>query len=189
MAERSQEQRRSIHYDINPTINTFCQGEPFDIQKDYSHNVIDAMAFGIEHCYSCMKEKHYDDYSFTRFTIPMRMPVCLSDCIFVEGELMEAVANKLPLCPLFVHVLPYNDRTEVLIGYEINRKTDFIESVINEWETTDNYTKSMFHLMAYANNWCVSPSFFGDTSDERNAVCEQIFEEKIEFQMEGKYYK
>lgn len=49
---RAQEQRRLIHYDINPTINIFCQGEPFDIQKDYSYNVIDAMASGIEHCYT-----------------------------------------------------------------------------------------------------------------------------------------
>lgn len=136
-----------------------------------------------------MKEKLYDDYNFKRFTIPTRMPVCLSDCIFVEDELMEAVGSKQPLSPLCVHVLPYGDRTEVLIGYEINQKTDFIESVFHEWETTDNYLKSMFHLMAYANNWSVSPSFFGNTTEERNAVCEYIFEEKIEFQMTAKYYK
>lgn len=187
-AARAQEQRRAIQYEINPTINTFCKGPLFDIQKNYSHRVIDMMALGIERCYSSMKGKQYDGYSFQRFTIE-RVPVCLSDCIFVEDELMEAVDSNIPLSPMFVHVLPYDDRTEVLIGYELNQKTEFIESVLKEWKTTDDYVKSLMHLMAYANNWCVSPSFFGDTVEKRNAICEHIFAEKIEFQMEGKYYK
>lgn len=185
-AARSQEQRRAIQYDINPSINTFCRGPLFDMQKNYSHRVIDMMALGIERCYVCMKQKQYDDYSFLRYTIPERMPVCLSDCIFVEDELMDAVENSKPFCPLFVHILPYMDRTEVIIGYEVNHKTAFIESFIKEWENTDDYFKSMMHLLSCANNWCVSPSFFGKTTEERNAVCEHIFSKKIEFQMEGK---
>lgn len=188
-AARAQEQRRSILYDINPTINTFCQGEPFDIQKNYSHNVIEAMASGIEHCYTSMKERRYDDYLFQRYTISQCFPICMSDCIFIEDELMDAVGNNKPLSPLFVHILPYNDRTEVLIGYEASHKTGFIETVLSEWDNTNEYLKSIFHLMAYANNWCVSPSFFGDTDEERNAVCQHIFSKKIAFQMEGKYYK
>lgn len=187
-AARAQEQRRSIQYEINPTINTFCKGPLFDIQKNYSHSVIDMMALGIERCYSCMKGKRYDDYSFQRFSIPKRVPVCLSDCIFVEDELKEAVENNKPLSPMFVHVLPYNDRTEVLIGYELSYKTDFIESVIKEWKDTDDYIKTLMHLMVYANNWCVSPSFFGDTTKKRNVVCRYIFAEKIKFQMVGKYH-
>ena len=187
-AARAQEQRRSIRYEIIPTINTFCQGELFNMQKDYSHMVVEAMAVGIAQCYICMKEKRYEDYTFKRFTTPTRIPVCLSDCIFVEEKLMEALGSKTPLSPLFVHVLPYPDRTEVLVGYEVIHKTDFIDSVFKEWET-DNYLRSMLHMMAYANTWCVSPSFFGDTTEDRTAVCEHIFEDKIEFQMEGKYYK
>lgn len=184
-AARAQEQRRAILYEINPTVNTFCKGPLFDIQKNYSHNVIDIMSLGIEQCYVCMKEKRYDNYSFQRFTIPDRLPICLSDCIFVEDELMEAVDSNKPLSPMFVHVLPYADRTEVLIGHELNQKTEFIESVLKEWKTTDDYVKSLIHLMAYANNWCGSPSFFGDTQEKRNAVCEHILTEKIEFQMGG----
>lgn len=188
-AARAQEQRRSILYDINPTINTICQGEPFDIQKSYSHSVIDAMASGIEHCYTSFKERRYDDYAFQRYTISQSFPICMSDCIFIEDELIDAVGSNKPLSPLFVHILPYDDRTEVLIGYEVSHKTVFIETVLNEWDTTNEYLKSIFHLMAYANNWCVSPSFFGDTDEERNAVCQHIFSKKIAFQMEGKYYK
>lgn len=187
-AARAQEQRRSIQYDINHTFSTFSLGSLIDMQKDYSHCVIDAMASGIDLCYTCMKGKRYDEYTFRRFSISERMPVCLSDCIFVEEELLEAVVNNKPLSPMFVHVLPDNDRTEVLIGYEVSHKTDFVDSVLKEWDTSNDYVKSMFHLLAYANNWCVSPSFFGETDVDRNALCEQILAEKIEFQMNGEYY-
>lgn len=186
-AARAQEQRRSIFYDINPTINQFCRGESFEVQKEYSHYVLDAMDGGISRCYRAMDKKQYEDYMFYRYIISERVPLCLSDCVFIEDELIESRESNGQLSPMFVHVLPYDDRTEVLIGYEVNHNTSFIQHVLDVWTNPENYDRAIFDLMAYANNWCVSPSFFGKNTDERNMVCESILKKKITFQMEGKY--
>ena len=180
-AAMAQEKRRNIFYHINPTINNFCQGWLFDMQLAYSDFVVELFNRCVMDNYKDVKSKNITDYDF-QIIKTERIPLCLSDVIISEDELWEAFRkhdDKAMLSPIFVHALPYPNESVLIMGYDQRQCNDSILTKIEKWKTNKNVNKVIEDWLIMTNNWCMSPSYFGE---EKEAICEEIMMKKMEYQ-------
>ena len=179
-ATLAQEKRRNIFYELNPTVNPICSGELFDEQKRYSDFVVGVFADYMDDMFSHVKSNNASDYLF-QVVRTDRFPICLSDVIIKEDDLLQCYLNQhqpYRLYPIFVHAIPYENESVLIMGYnkrECNRR---IEEQIKRWVNTTDKAKVISEWMVKTNNWCVTPSSFGNDPE---AVCESIFRRKVDY--------
>lgn len=179
-AALAQEKRRNIFYHINPTINPFCQGWLFDMQLSYSDFVIELFNRYMSEIYRDVKAKNIADFDFQVIKTE-RIPLCLSDVIIPEDELLKAFQEhdiQAMLSPIFIHALPYANESVLIIGYDKRYCNEHVLLNIETWMACEDKNKVILDLMVKANNWCVSPSFFGERTEE---MCETILEMKMKY--------
>lgn len=176
-----QENRRQLFYQTNPLYNPFCVGWAFKEQKEHSKAVLKMFEDDINKIHRAIKEGNDDAYAFVVYDVPFK-GICLSDVVFLESDLISEKGKDVPcLSPLYIHALPQdNDITKVALGYRKDSKNSFIQQIIENWEKGD-YPNRILELMVIANNWCVSPSYLVEKTDE---MCEWILSKKIVFQLE-----
>ncbi len=183
-AALAQETRRNIFYEINPTINPDFQGRAFDEQKAYSNYVIAEFEKYRNDLYAHMKSKDVSDFEFQIIKIP-RVPICLSDVLVFEDDLLNAYQRKssqLPIYPIFIHALPYDGESVLILGYDKRYCNERILSDIEKWISCEDKRRVIVELMVRANNWCVTPSFWGEKTEE---MCEKILTMKTEYAFWG----
>ena len=179
-AALAQEKRRNIFYHINPTINPFCQGLLFDMQLSYSDFVIELFNRYMSEIYRDVKAKNIADFDFQVIKTE-RIPLCLSDVIIPEDELLKAFQEhdiQAMLNPIFIHALPYANESVLIIGSDKRQCKESVLAKIEEWTTNMNINKVIIDWLVMANNWCVSPSYFGERKEE---MCEEIMMRKMEY--------
>lgn len=174
----AQEKRRNIFYDVNPQFNPCCSGSVFDEQREYSKYVIDVFEKYLDDLYKNVKAKDTSDYVFKVVHIN-RLSLCLSDVYVSENVLLDAYERKEDnprLFPIFMHVLPYDDETVFVFGYDKRQCNDSIMSYVDKWEKSIGTKEVLDEWLVLANNWCVAPSSFGDIAQE---ICEEILRRKF----------
>lgn len=176
-----QEYRRQLYYQTNPRYNPFCQGPLFDLQKEYSCFVLKLLHNDITTLYNDRKSAVIDKYEFVYFEMPNKL-LCMSDVVFLESEFLDIFDDKreTSISPLYVHALPQQSGiTQFVFGYRKETKTPFIDRVINSWKVEHQRNECLINLLVMANNWCVSPSYFGEHTDD---ICQWLMEQKWKFQ-------
>lgn len=179
-----QEQRRRIFYDKNLISNPFCQGPLFEERKKHSDAVLNMIAEDIETIRTDRKNGCYENYMFASYDI-RDVPICLSDVVFLESELIaKRNGEQSNLNPLYIHVLPQDfGLSKVVLGYRRGAISTLIRTILERWSAEDSTSKRILELLAISNNWCCSPSWFGE---QRDAVCDWLQEKKIQFQFENR---
>lgn len=183
-AALAQETRRNIFYEINPTINPDFQGRAFDEQKAYSNFVIGEYEKYRNDLYAHMKSKDVSDFVFQVTKMP-KAPICLSDVLTREDDLINAYQNKdlqSSFFPIFVHALPCDNESVLIFGYDKRHCNERVVSDIEQWISCEEKGKVIVELMVRTNNWCVAPSFLGERPEE---VCEKILTMKTEYAFGG----
>ena len=177
-SELAQEVRRNIFYEIDSKVNPICTGWAFDIRNGYSDFVIKIFEKYRSDMYAHIKSKNASDYAFTVLKIP-RIPICLSDVIVDEKGISEAHQKMQDPCifPVFLHALPYDNETVLIIGYDKRQRNDRVRMLLDRWNDTVDAQNMVMEWMILANNWCVAPSAFGNTPEE---VSEKIMMAKIQ---------
>lgn len=178
-ANLSEETRRNIFYEINPIINPNLHGWVFDEQKLYSKYVIGEFEAYRSDLYAHMKSKDVSNFVFRVIKMP-RVPISLSDVLISESDLYTAYLKgvKEPFFPIFVHALPYMDESVLILGYDKRYCNEHVLLNIETWVACEDKNKVILDLMVKANNWCVSPSFFGERTEE---MCETILKMKMKY--------
>lgn len=180
-SELAQENRRNIYYQINPSINKMCKGWAFNIQLDYSNFVLELFANHIRDLYQQVKLKDVSNYVF-RVEKITRIPLCLSDVIISENDIQNAYLKrdtKAAIYPIFAHALPYANESVLIMGYDKRQCNASVLSKIKKWTTNNNFKDVIVDWLVMTNNWCMSPSYFGE---EKEAICEEIMMKKMEYQ-------
>lgn len=161
-SQRYLEEKRQVLYQ-----NSGFEGEAFVVQRDYSKHILDRFDSTIGLLYGDVASLVYDDYVFQMVDLPY-MPVCGSDAIVDENEMVEAYSGGnmavKPLNVLYITLLPIKDDqvVKVIIGYHKRyvgqRQKQFYQQV-----GTDNSKKMLLELIFRMKNWCSSPSLFVGT--------------------------
>lgn len=175
----AQEVRRNIFYEIDSQVNPICTGWAFDMRKGYSDFVVSVFEKYRSDMYAHIKSKNVSNYAFTVLKIP-RMPICLSDVIVDEDAIIEAhLKNMQDPCiyPIFMHALPYDSETVLIIEYDKRQCNDRVRMLLNKWKDIADAENLLMEWMILANNWCVAPSAFGNNPEE---VSEKITMAKIQ---------
>lgn len=174
----AQEKRRNIFYDENPQDNPFCSGPMFDELREYSKYVIDVFEKYHADLFQYAKKKNTSNFVF-KVVRSSKIGLCLSDVFISEDVLSEAYQrkeNNPQLFPLFMHVLPYENESVFIFGYDKRQCNDKIISYIDKWSRSIESKEIFDEWLVMANNWCVAPSSFGDMAQE---ICEDLMCKKL----------
>lgn len=185
-ASVAQEKRRCMFYDINPQINPFCSGQIFEKQREYSKYVINAFEKYHDDLFQHAKKRNTSDFVF-QVVRSSKIGLCLSDVFISEDVLSEAYQrkeNNPQLFPLFMHVLPYENESVFIFGYDKRQCNDKIMSYIDKWTKSIEAKEIFDEWLVMANNWCVAPSSFGDMAQE---ICEDLMCKKMKLSFGIKY--
>ena len=161
-SQRYLEEKRQILYQ-----NTGFEGEPFDVQREYSQHVIERFDCTIKLIYRDICNHGYDDYVFKSFNLPF-MPICGSDVVVDEDEIVDSYYGgnyqARPINTLYLTLLPIGDKTalKLIIGYHkqfvSKRQIQFYQQV-----SKAPSVNTVFDLIYRMKNWCCSPSLFKGT--------------------------
>lgn len=181
-ASVAQEKRRCMFYNINPQINPFCSGPVFDKQRDYSKYIINAFEKYHDDLYQHVKKRNTSDFVFKVVRIN-KLRLCLSDVFISEdvlGAAYERQEKEPQLFPLFMHALPCENESIFIFGYDKRQCNDRVTSYFDQWTKSIEAKEIFDDWLVMANNWCVSPSFFGDYA---KGICEELMCKKLQQQM------
>ena len=177
-ASIAQEKHRNLFYDINPRINTFCTGPIFQEQRAYSTYVIEVLEQYRDDLYQHVKARDTSDYVFKVLRMS-RLRLCLSDVYVSENIILDAYERKEDnprLFPIFMHVLPYDNETVFIFGYDKRQCNDSIMSYVDRWSLSIGAKELFEEWLVLANNWSVAPAFFGEMAQD---ICEEILHRKF----------
>ncbi len=74
-----------------------------------------------------------------------------------------------PLNDVFIHVIPYNDYTNIIVGYCNEYVNDWIKEYVNSWEGLDEteFEKQLTRLfVGHIENWGLSPDLLQEIKQE-----------------------
>ena len=161
-SQRYLEEKRLVLYQ-----NTGFDGEPFDVQREYSQHIIDRFDSAIKLIYDDICYHSYNDYVFKAVDLPY-MPICGSDVIVDEDEMVDSYNGgnyqAHPINSLFLSLLPLSEKMvlKLLIGYHKQyvgkRQIRFYQQV-----SKAPSIKTVLDLVFRMKNWCCSPSLFKGT--------------------------
>jgi len=161
-SQRYLEEKRQVHYQ-----NTGFEGEPFDVQREYSKYVIDRFDRTLDMLMNDIAEKSYADYLFNAIDLPW-MPVCGSDAVVDEDEMVESYYNGnlhiRAINTLYMTLLPLKEERvlKLIIGYHKSyvgkRQKKFYQHVCSSPKA-----ESILQCIFRMKNWCGSPSYFKGT--------------------------
>ena len=174
----AQEKRRNIFYDVNPQVNPFCSGPMFDELREYSKYVIDVFEKYHADLFQYAKKKNTSNFVF-KVVRSSKIRLCLSDVFISEDVLSSAYErheNEPQLFPLFMHVLPYENESVFIFGYDKRQCNDRIMFYVDKWTKSIGKKEILEEWLVLANNWCVAPSTFGDIAQD---ICEDIQRRKF----------
>lgn len=177
----AQEKRRNIFYDVNPQVNPFCSGPMFDELREYSKYVIDVFEKYHADLFQYAKKKNTSSFVF-KVVRSSKIRLCLSDVFISEDVLSSAYErheNEPQLFPLFMHVLPYENESVFIFGYDKRQCNDRIMFYVDKWTKSIGKKEILEEWLVLANNWCVAPSTFGDIAQD---ICEDIQRRKFKLQ-------
>lgn len=142
----------------NKYIETFLKGTQLGINDLNRYKKI----FEIE------LDKEENQFVFNSFSYPL---------IKIYGSAVFSPLDKLisnpeqvePLNSVFIHVIPYNQRLTVIVGYHKNYVSKWIIKFIEDWGDLNNNQLELKLTNLFAariENWGLSPSIFKDVSKQ-----------------------
>lgn len=81
-----------------------------------------------------------------------------------------------PLNGVFIHIIPYNDQTNVIVGYSNSYKDKWIEDYTNSWQNLEqeDFEKKLTNLFAaHIENWGMSPDLLREIKKENLQLLEE----------------
>lgn len=157
-AQRYLEQKRLAFYEENS-----LEGELFEYQRQNSEYCIERLNVSIMQLWNDIQTSSNQDYVFKVVMMP-RVPICLSDSLIDEIDLWSANDKNKPCNIVFVHMLPFEDVSKLIIGYNKKYVSKTQLKYYDSWkcmyESID--LDSIIKLLLRCNNWCCHPDFFTD---------------------------
>ena len=74
-----------------------------------------------------------------------------------------------PLYSVFIHVIPYNDKTYIIVGYANDYVDDWIKRYVDSWKNLEeeDFEKHLTKLFAaHIENWGMSPDLLAEIKEE-----------------------
>lgn len=161
-SQRYLEEKRQVHYQ-----NTGFEGEPFDVQREYSKYVIDRFDCTLNMLMRDIAEKSYGEYEFNAVDLPW-LPVCGSDAVVDENEMMESYNSDnlqmRTMNTLYITLLPLKEERvlKLIIGYHKGFVSKRQEQLY-QYVCSNPKAESIFQCIFRMKNWCGSPSYFNGT--------------------------
>lgn len=162
-SQRYLEEKRQVYYQ-----NTGNEGEPFDVQREYSKHVIDRFDSTLDMLLQDIETKAHDQYVFKILDLPYA-PFCGSDAVVDEDEMVNSYykgdMTARPINTLYLTLLPIREKEvlQVIIGYHKDYVGDkqraFYEKNVKS-PKRDTFLQFVFRMK----NWCCSPSVIKDTN-------------------------
>ena len=116
-----------------------------------------------------LKKSNNQDYIFKTFEYPL-IKVYGSAVFSPLDHLITNPEQEEPLNVVFIHIIPYNDKLHILVGYNTNFTSDWIEKYVAEW---DNLTQVELEIKltdlfaTRIDNWGMSVSLFEKVNKEK----------------------
>lgn len=161
-SQRYLEEKRQVLYQ-----NTGNEGEPFDVQRDYSKHVINRFDSTLGILLQDIEKQTYDKYVFETIDLPYA-PFCGSDAIVDEDEMAYSYSDGdmsvRPINTLYLTLLPMGEKEvlKVIIGYHKDyvgeKQKAFYEKTVKS-PKRDTFLQLVFRMK----NWCCSLSVIKDT--------------------------
>ena len=158
-SQRYLEEKRQVNYQ-----NTGFEGEPFDVQREYSKYVIDRFDCTLNMLMKDISEKSYGEYVFNAVDLPW-LPVCGSDAVVDDNEMDESYYNGnlqiRAINTLYITLLPLKEKLALKLiigyhkGYVSKRQKQFYQRVCSNPKA-----ESILECIFRMKNWCGSPSYF-----------------------------
>ncbi len=161
-SQRYLEDKRQVHYQ-----NTGFEGEPFDVQREYSKYVIGRFDTTLNMLMKDIAEKSYGEYVFNAIDLPW-LPVCGSDAVVDEDEMVESYYSGnlqiRAINTLYITLLPLKEKRvlKLIIGYHI-RNVGMRQKNFYQYICSNPNTESTLQCIYRMKNWCGSPSYFKET--------------------------
>ena len=157
-AQRYLEQKRLALYEQNG-----FSGEIFELQRSYSKSCIERFNLSIRQLWKDIQSSVFQDYEFKVVTMP-RVPICLTDSIVDENNLVNSKNKNKPCNIVYAHLLPFEKVSKLIIGYNkkyvSKKQLKYYESWKSTYDTID--MNSILELLYRCKNWCCHPDFISD---------------------------
>lgn len=163
-AQRYLEQKRLALYE-----NNNFHGDVFEFQKEYSQYCIERFNLSVSQLWNDMQSTSFNNYVFKVISMP-RVPICLSDCIVDEDDLVNVYfKNKLnkPINSIYAHLLPFEDKSILIIGFNKKYVSKKQRLYYNSWNCLyDAINKDNINgLLIRCKNWCCHPDYIPNNQE------------------------
>lgn len=84
-------------------------------------------------------------------------------------DLMTGPEQREPLNSVFIHVIPYNEQTNIIVGYCNDYVDDWIKEYVDSWDglEEEDFEKKLTKLFtAHIENWGMSPELLDEIKEE-----------------------
>lgn len=166
-AIRFEEQKRLLVYKTNEEQNELFKGGVFEAQREISYFFIKRMDISIERLWNNYQNAQFDNYDF-RCVVTDKFEVAISDVLLDENDLEENDIT-IPLRPLFVHLIPLEDKSILILGVDKKYRNKMFDSLFKD---NVDFNEIYHKLLVRSRNWCISPSLFSSPQEV------EIFQEK-----------